>query len=50
MPDDPIAQLQSMILEHVIKDNVERKNLAILNVIADLPTNRTFIVEKAHTF
>ena len=39
MPNNSIAQLQTVILENVKKNNVERKDLAVLNVIADLPTN-----------
>ena len=39
MPDDPIAQAKSMILENVIEHNIEGKDLAILNVIADLPAD-----------
>jgi hypothetical protein len=50
MPNDPIAQLQSMILKDVKKDYIQRKDLAILNVIADLPTDRPLIVEEADAF
>ena len=45
VPDNAIPQSQSVILEYVEKNNVERKHLAVLNVIADLPANRALVME-----
>jgi hypothetical protein len=38
MPDDPISQVQAVLLENRVENHVERKYLASVHVIADLPT------------
>lgn len=50
MPDDAIAQLQPMILEDMVNNGVQRKDFAVLNMVADLPANRSPVVKKPHAF
>ncbi len=50
VPDNTIPQPQSVILEYVKKNNVEREHLAVLNVIANLPTDGILIVEQTDAF
>ena len=38
MPDNPIAKLQSLSAEHRVEDAIERYDLAIFDIITDLPT------------
>src|SRR5579885_391198 len=45
MPNDAIAQMQSVVFENPIQNNVEREDLPILHVIADLPADRALIVQ-----
>lgn len=47
-PDDSVAQLQSMRLEHVVQDNVQRHDFSIAHVIAHLPTKRSIGVKRPH--
>src|SRR5690606_1363723 len=49
-PDDTVAKLQTVMLEKRIKNNVERENLAIIDMVADLPTNRAVGGKKADGF
>lgn len=37
VPDDAVAQVKAVLSENRIQNHVERKNLAVLNVVADLP-------------
>ena len=50
MPDDAVAQLHAVILEHRVKNGVQRKNFAVLNMIANLPANRSLVVKEPHAF
>src|SRR6185503_16668875 len=48
MPYDPIAKLQTVFAEDRVKHDVERNDLAIRDVIADLPAQRSARMQQAH--
>jgi len=39
VPDDPVAQGQAVLPEYWVELNVERHDLAVVNVVADLPAD-----------
>ena len=40
VPDDSISQLQVVCVEHRIKQDIERQDLALLYMVAHLPAYR----------
>ena len=47
MPDDTVAQLQAKRFENGVEQDVERVNfLAAIDMIADLPTNAAFVMQR----
>lgn len=40
MPDDPVPEFQFVFFEQGIENRVERDDLALVNMVADLPANR----------
>jgi len=49
-PDHSITQLQAMIFKDRIEEDVERKYLAVVDMVPDLPTNRSARMEKPDGF
>jgi hypothetical protein len=49
MPNDPIAEPETVILEDVIELNIQRKNFTVLDVIPDLPAQRSVRMQQANT-
>jgi hypothetical protein len=43
MPNDPIAEFQSVLFKDLIIKYIKRKNLTFINVIANLPTKISFV-------
>ena len=41
LPDDPIAELESLIAKHGVQDGVEGDDLPVIDVVSDLPANRS---------
>ena len=50
MPDNAISQPQAQVFEYRIKENIQWKNLAVLDVISNLPTKATAIGQHPHDF
>src|SRR2546423_15616019 len=40
MPDNPIPQFEVMFLENLIVENIERKDISVLDIVGKLPTDR----------
>ena len=45
VPDDPIAELEPLISEHRIEGGVERNDLPVIDVVSDLPADRSLRME-----
>ena len=43
VPNDPVAEFESLVMEQRIEDGISR---AVLDVVPDLPTYRSFRVQK----
>src|SRR5947209_4155086 len=50
MPDDAVAQFQARGFEHRIERDIQGNDLAIVDVIADLPADRAARMQEAHAF
>ena len=48
VPHDSVSELETVSLEAVVKDDVERENLTALNVVAYLPANRPLWMQQPH--
>ena len=48
VPDDSISQLQVVCVEHRIKQDIERQDLALLYMVAHLPAYRPARMQQPH--
>ena len=38
-PNNPVSQEQTVVLEQLVEDDVEREDLAVVYVVSDLPAD-----------
>lgn len=49
MPDYPVPEFQAVVLEYLVENCVQGKDFAVLNVISDLPADRTPRMQEPNT-
>jgi hypothetical protein len=49
VPDDTVAEFETLISEHGIENSVERDYFPILDVVSDLPADRPLRMKEPHT-
>ena len=49
VPYDPVAELQPVTTEHGIEDGIQRNDLAVVDVVPDLPADRSLRMESTRT-
>jgi hypothetical protein len=50
MPDDAVSHVEVMLLKERIDKNVQRNNLSVVHIVANLPANAPIVGQDSYTF